>query len=404
MYSSTIKPTAEDLVGDGKQWSGDIGATENVIAGLLPGDRTGRRVGYHVSSSCWAICFTADWVVTVMCDGGGGMPFSYVAAKRAENIGMSALQYVDSQKSARSLNEHLAAYLAPDGLLVMNVSKLAKDEILKEAAAADSRQKGAVHGEMYNLHKNGLQMSVGVVCINRATHEAVVWRCGDIDVLYRSRINYVLQSVFAEAVLPWSSKDGLTAEAQFLKCRDVAQISVRTSGASSLQCTIADARVPDAEFQQIRAERDTAWVTWCADSAPGELVEVMSEQFLHGREFTENIRLAEENGHGFFYLGNRYLSLEEMKSVFSQASWCNDTKGLCFADCSMIDDRCIEFLTKLRYIRYLDLRNTAVTKGCLHQLAKFKNLKYLDLTQTSIRAGDLAGVDFPAGMRLKIDT
>ena len=404
MYSSTIKPNQQDLVGDGKQWSGDIGAMETVVAGLLPGSRSDRRLGYHVSSNCWAICFTADWVVIVMCDGDGGMPFSYVAAKRAENIGMSVLQYVDGQGESKTLDAHLSSYLAPDGLLVMNVSKLAKDEILKEAAAADSRHKGAVHGELYSLHKNGLQMSVAVACIDRATHEAVIWKCGDIDVLYRSRINFVLQSVFDENSPPWSSKEGLSGDAQYLKCQDVAQLSMRTNGARGLQCAISESEVSDSEFQNISSDCDAAWVTWSASSAPGELIEIISQQFLHGREFTDNIRLAEENGHGFFYLGNRYLSLEELRAIFSQESWCHDTKGICFADCTMVDDDCVGFLTRLKYIRYMDLRNTAVTAKSLAHLSAFKNLKYLDLTQTAIHAGDLAGVTFPKGMRLKIDT
>lgn len=403
MYSSTIKPNHQDLMGEGKQWSGGIGAFETVQAGIIPCRKSGTNGTDAVSSNCWAICFTADWVVVVMCAGDSQMPLSYVAANRAENIGMSVLQYVDVQGAADTMDEHLNSYLAPDGILAMDVIKLAKDEIQKMASISESRFKGAFHGELYNLHKTGLSMAIGVVCIDRASRDAVLWKCGNIDILYKYGVDYLLQAAFEEDSTVWSSKTGLTASAQLLKCEGVAQISMRSAGARDMACAISETSLPDSEFQLIRTEEDAAWVTWYATSAPEELVEITSQQFEHGREFTESIRLAEESGHGFFYLGNKFFSIENIESIFSEGAVASETMGLCLANCSLIDDGCIALLSNLRYVRYLDLRHTNITPACLTYLQKFKNLTFLDLTETQIRASHLSGLDFPEGMRLRID-
>lgn len=474
MYSSTIKPTRNDLRGKGKQWKGEIGAMETVVAGLIASDSAQHAAGKTFSSKCWAISFTTDWVVIVMCDGDPNSLLSYVAARRAENIGMSVLEYVESHSSAQTMNLHLASYLASDGILAMNVSKLAKDEIQNGGGADTARQQSYVRGELFGLHKDGLQMGIGVVCIDRTTHQAVVWKCGDIDVLYRSTASESLQSLFAVNSNSWSNKYGLQGEAQFLMCTDVAQMSMRTSSAANVDSVVGQTEVPDDEFQDIRVEDDIAWVTWCvntsgnepldtysvsstadehfepqnsgatlnksphspevepennpsvsneqvasntpfakisdssdepdtAGAAPEHPVEVMEQQALQGREFTRNVRLAEENSHGFFYLGNKYISIHELKMIFRDEAFSADIKGLSFENCAFIDDACIEFLSELKYIRHLDLRNTAVTIKSLYFFSKFKNLKYLDLSKTNIRTEDIAGVSFPKGMRLKID-
>ncbi|MBN2526616.1 MAG: hypothetical protein JXR76_09490 [Deltaproteobacteria bacterium] len=404
MYSSTIKPTHQDYSGKGKQWSGEIGGAESIVAGIIPGTEWERVQGLREPMSAWAISFTSDWVVLVICEGDVETPLAFLSARRAENIGMSVLDYVDSEASARHMDKHLASYLVPDGILAMTVARDAHDEIQRWAAGLDVRMKGIVQGELYALHKEGVRMSIGVACIHRANHEAMIWQCGGIDVVYKSQLNLALQSVFEIITEPWSSKEGMNGNAQFVMCSKVAQISIRTRSAKALSCATASVEVPFGDFQTISVDSDAAWLTWCANSVPGETVDLVSQQFLHGRSFTDNVRLVEEIANGFFYLGNKHLTLEDLMAIFDSDVSFEEMKGLCLADCILIDDACIMFLAKLSSIRYLDLRNTAVSPNCLMHLKHFGQLRYLDLTETRIRAADLAGIAFPPGMRLKIDT